>query len=145
MARNSSPYRSRHYHQDQAGDPEEPGQVQLHAALVDAVADRRGETDAEHRAQPGRGGVAGGVERGQQEDGRLEALPQHGQERHHHQGPARPLGQGRGGCALKVLLHAPGVLPHEDDHVGDHADGERADDGLEPFLLPLGQVGGDHL
>jgi len=31
----------RHHYQDQAGDPEEPGQVQLHAALVDAVADGR--------------------------------------------------------------------------------------------------------
>jgi len=37
------------------------------------------------------------------------------------------------------------VLPHEDDHVGDHADGEGTDDGLEPLLLPLGQVRRDHL
>ena len=34
---------------------------------------------------------------------------------------------------------------HEDDHVRDHDDGQRADDGLQTFLLPLRQVRGDHL
>jgi hypothetical protein len=37
------------------------------------------------------------------------------------------------------------MLPHEDDHVGDHAHREGAYNGLESLLLPLWQVRGDYL
>ncbi len=37
------------------------------------------------------------------------------------------------------------MAPHPQHHVGDHHHGDGADHGLEPFLLLLGQLGGDDL
>ena len=132
--------------QDDAGDAEEPGEVDAHAALVDAVAEDDGEEDA-RAAAPTQLSVALPLawKVGEQEDDRLESLAEHGQEGHGDQGLGRARGQGRRRPAFEVVLEVPGVPAHPEDHVGDHDDGDQADHRLEPFLLALGQIVGDDL
>ena len=57
----------------------------------------------------------------------------------------RSLRQRGTGSPLELALQVTRMAPHPDDHVGDHRDGDRPDDGLQALLLTLRQVGGDDL
>ena len=74
---------------------------------------------------------------GDEEDGGLEALAKHGEERHRDQCRDGPLGERAARFVLERGLDGGGVLPHPDDHVGDHADRDEGHDRLEALLLPV--------
>ena len=89
---------------------------------------------------PVRPGTIGLLERGEQEHRGLEALTEHGEERHDHEADRRALDQRDRGPLLEVALEVGGVAPHPHDHPRDHPDGDQRDDRLE--LLLLASAGG---
>ena len=114
-------------HQDDAGHPEEPGQVDPHPAPVDAVA----------QARPPRGCRAGrpprwrvdGRWRGRRRAGRpTVSKPSRSTARNAMMTSARaePRGQRRCGGRAPGPLQIPGVAAHPDDHVGHHHDRDTA-------------------
>ena len=118
-------------------------EVDTHAAAVNPVPETHRDQDAEQRAEPCRGAVTARVKGRQQENGRFQPFPKHRKEGHGDERTGRALSQSRAGYPLELPLQVARVAPHPDHHVGDHSDGDRTDDGLEPLLLPLRQIGGD--
>ena len=117
----------------------------MHTTAVDAVAEDDRDADADDRAQCRRQRVVACVECSHQEDGGLQSLTQHGQERHHHECNGGALVHCVGGRSLQVTLEIAGVFAHPHDHVGHHHDGDGADDCFEALLLALREVAGQHL
>ena len=115
-------------------------EVQPQGPAVDAEAEADGDGEAEHHPETRRPRVARIVERGEQEDRRLEALAQHGQEGHGHERHRRALGQSARGVLLQLPLEVAGVLGHPDDHVGDHPDRDERHDRLQALLLAVGEL-----
>ncbi len=126
--------------QDETGHTEEPGQVDPHAAEVDEQAERDRCDQPDHGARAGRGRVGGVLERGEHEHRRLEALSQDGEESHSDKSCSRARHERLGHMAFELSPKTPRVPAHPDDHVGDHRDGDQADDRLQPLLLALRQV-----
>ena len=126
-------------HQDEhdARGTEEAREVQPQAAAVDPEAERDGGGQAEHDAQAGGHRVGRVVEGGEQEDRGLEALAQHREEGHCHEGQGRALGQRAGRLILQLALEIARMLGHPHDHVGDHRHRHERDDGLEALLLAV--------
>ena len=131
--------------EQQAGDLEEAGEVDVDATAIDAVAQEHGYADSEDRAQCRRHGVVAGVESRDEENRRFESLAEHREECHHHERDRRTLVDRVGGRGLQVALEIACVLTHPHNHVRDHRDGDDADDGFEAFLLALRQVARQHL
>ncbi len=127
-------------HEDEPGELEEAREVQPHAAGVDAPADQAGDRDAEDGADAGGRRVGRALERGEHEHGGLEALADHGEERHPDQRDHRALGQRGRGARAQLAREAAGVAAHPHDHERDHRDGQQADDRLEALLLALGKI-----
>ena len=128
-----------HEHQHEAREPEEAGQVDPDAALVDREpqADRHG--DPECRARPGGRRVLGVAEDRQQEDRGLEPFAQDREERHTHEGPRRPQDQGVLGTRLeRPFSSREWRFIHTTMYVTP-ADREQREDRLEPFLLLVGE------
>jgi len=131
-------------HEDQAGGPEEPRQIQPHPAAVDAVPEGDCHHDAQERAEPSQRPARALVERREQEHHGLEALTHDGQERHCHQGKTRADRERRRRRALQLTLQIARVPFHPNDHVGHHQNCNGADDALQTLLLTLRQVLRDH-
>jgi hypothetical protein len=136
--RGQEPGRDEHEHD--AGDLEELAQVDVDAAPVDPVSEDRGEEHAEHRAGAGEAGTGRLLERGEEEDRRLDSLAEDGEERHPDQRGGRALVERALGLRLQLAPQVRGVPFHPDDHPRDHPDGDEADDRLELLLLALGEL-----
>ena len=94
---------------------------------------------------PAASGIGRRVERGEQEDGGLEALAEDGEERHRDEGDHRSLGERGRHAPLELAAEAARVAPHPDDHRSDGDDRDESDDRLEPFLLPVRQLTAENL
>jgi hypothetical protein len=132
-------------HEDDTRDTEELGQVDAHAAPVDAVSQGDRHEDAEQRADTAGGAGIALVERGEQEHHGLEAFAQHRQERHRYQRVRRAGSERRFGGGGELTLEAARVAAHPHHHVRDHDDRHRADDRFEeassPSRRPITKVG----
>ena len=132
-------------HEHDAREAEEANEVDLHAAAVDPEPERDRDDDAEDRAAAGHRRARRLLERGGEEHGRLEALADHGEERHADEraaGAARERARDR---LLQIAAQVAGVAAHPDDHVGHRCRGDERDQRLELLLLALGEVLVEHL
>ena len=80
------------------------------------------------------------LERGGEEHRRLEALADHGEERHPDERPAGAARERARDRILQIAAQVAGVAAHPDDHVRHRRRGDDRDQRLELLLLALGEV-----
>ena len=132
-------------HEHDAGDAEEPGQVDVDAPAIDPPADGHRDDDSEHRAASCDHRVGRGVERGQEEHRGLEALADDCEEGHPDERRDGADGERARRAVLQLPLERPPVPAHPDDHERDRGDRHEPDDRLQALLLLLRQLLAQHV
>ena len=125
------------------GDAEEAREVDAHAAAVDPPADGDGHEHAETAPRPAASGLDRRSRPGRRRAGTSRSRgPRAGRRgRPWRRGAmAEPAASAPAAWSRSSPLEVARVAAHADDHVGDHRDGDEADDGLEGLLLALGQL-----
>ena len=125
-------------HEHDPGEAEEAAEVEPHAAAVDADTERDGHREPEQDAQPRGHGSRSLLEGGEQEDRGLEALAQHGEERHPDERPTPTRGRARRPRRPGAARATRARGAHPDDHVRDHRDGDERDEVSSPSCARCG-------
>ena len=128
-----------HQDEDEAGNAEEAGKVDAHAAAVEQVAQHDRNPNAEHGTSAGGQRIERALEGGEHEDGGLETLTQDRDEGHADERQRGADQQRALGVRLELAFHLARVVAHPDDHVGHADDGHQRQRSLEQLALPKGK------